>query len=61
MIMQEEYDLTQLKVKRRGLLVDLPTLAQNSPDMLDNYDFSNGVRGKYAARFKQKFKPNNEF
>ena len=24
MIMQKEYDLTQLKVKRRGLLTDLP-------------------------------------
>lgn len=24
----------------------------NDPDMLDEYDFSNGVRGKYAKKFK---------
>lgn len=23
------------------------------PDMLDEYDFSNGVRGKYAARYRE--------
>lgn len=23
------------------------------PDMLDEYDFSEGVRGKYAARFRE--------
>jgi hypothetical protein len=27
--MQKEYDLTQLKVKRRGLLVDLPPQIEN--------------------------------
>jgi hypothetical protein len=25
--------------------------SQPDPDMLDEYDFSNGVRGKYADRF----------
>ena len=24
---------------------------KRDPDMLDEYDFSNGVRGKYAGRF----------
>ncbi len=24
---------------------------QNDPDMLDNYDFSGGIRGKYAKRY----------
>lgn len=24
---------------------------EHEPEMLDEYDFSNGVRGKYAARF----------
>ena len=26
---------------------------KRDPDMLDEYDFSNGVRGKYAGRFAQ--------
>jgi hypothetical protein len=26
---------------------------QNDPDMLNEYDFSDGVRGKYADRFAQ--------
>ena len=26
---------------------------QNDPEMLDEYDFSGGVRGKYAGRFVQ--------
>lgn len=26
---------------------------QRDPDMLDEYDFSNGVRGKYTNRFAQ--------
>jgi len=26
---------------------------KRDPEMLDEYDFSNGVRGKYAARFAQ--------
>ncbi|MEA2204368.1 MAG: hypothetical protein QOE77_1144 [Blastocatellia bacterium] len=25
--------------------------SERDPDMLDEYDFSNGVRGKYAGRF----------
>jgi hypothetical protein len=25
--------------------------SQNDPDMLDEYDFSGGVRGKYARRY----------
>ncbi len=25
---------------------------KNDPDMLEEYDFSNGIRGKYAARYK---------
>ena len=30
------------------------TMATNSdPDMLDEYDFSQGVRGKYAKRYKE--------
>jgi hypothetical protein len=27
--------------------------AKRDPDMLDEYDFSRGVRGKYAARYAQ--------
>ena len=27
---------------------------QTDPDMLDEYDFSKGVRGKYASRFANK-------
>jgi hypothetical protein len=26
---------------------------QNDPDMLDEYDFSGGVRGKYAERYRE--------
>ena len=26
---------------------------KNDPDMLEEYDFSNGIRGKYAAKFEQ--------
>ena len=26
---------------------------RKDPDMLDEYDFSNSVRGKYAARYKE--------
>ena len=26
---------------------------QNDPDMLDDYDFSGGVRGKYAKRYSE--------
>lgn len=26
---------------------------EHDPDMLDNYDFSQGVRGKYVERFAQ--------
>ena len=25
---------------------------KNDPDMLEEYDFSNGIRGKYAAKYK---------
>ncbi|MGH8593915.1 MAG: hypothetical protein ACREX9_14940 [Gammaproteobacteria bacterium] len=25
----------------------------NDPDMLDEYDFSNGIRGKYAQRYRE--------
>ena len=25
----------------------------NDPDMLDEYDFSNGVRGKYAEKYSE--------
>lgn len=27
--------------------------SERDPDMLDEYDFSDGVRGKYAARYAQ--------
>ena len=27
--------------------------SERDPDMLDEYDFSNGVRGKYTGRFAQ--------
>lgn len=27
--------------------------SNRDPDMLEEYDFSNGVRGKYAGRFAQ--------
>lgn len=27
--------------------------SENDPEMLDEYDFSGGVRGKYAGRFAQ--------
>ncbi len=26
---------------------------KNDPDMLEEYDFSNGIRGKYAAQYKK--------
>ena len=28
-------------------------IMKNDPDMLEEYDFSNGVRGKYADRYKE--------
>jgi hypothetical protein len=27
--------------------------SKNDPDMLDEYDFSHGVRGKYAKRYQE--------
>jgi hypothetical protein len=27
--------------------------SQNDPDLLDEYDFSGGVRGKYAKRYRE--------
>ncbi len=27
--------------------------SKEEPDMLDEYDFSNGVRGKYAKRYRE--------
>jgi hypothetical protein len=30
-----------------------PSQSNNDPEMLDEYDFSGGVRGKYAGRFAQ--------
>ena len=30
-----------------------PTEIERDPDMLDDYDFSQGVRGKYVQRFAQ--------
>ena len=29
------------------------TVDSNNPDMLDEYDFSGGIRGKYARRYKE--------
>jgi hypothetical protein len=29
------------------------TNSERDPDLLEEYDFSNGVRGKYAGRFAQ--------
>ena len=29
------------------------TTSDRDPEMLEEYDFSNGVRGKYAGRFAQ--------
>ena len=26
---------------------------KNDPDMLEEYDFSNGIRGKYASKYKK--------
>ena len=26
---------------------------KNDPDMLEEYDFSNGIRGKYASKYKE--------
>ena len=28
------------------------TIPQTDPDMLDEYDFSKGIRGKHSARYK---------
>ncbi len=28
-------------------------LMRNDPDMLEEYDFSGGVRGKYASKYKE--------
>ena len=28
-------------------------ILENDPDMLKEYDFSNGVRGKYAAAYRE--------
>ncbi|MBW1741736.1 MAG: hypothetical protein JRJ42_11530 [Deltaproteobacteria bacterium] len=28
-------------------------IMKNDPDMLEEYDFSNGVRGKYVDRYKE--------
>lgn len=30
-----------------------PKPSANDPDLLDEYDFSQGVRGKYAERYRQ--------
>ena len=29
------------------------TIHQQDPDLLDEYDFSKGVRGKYAQRYRE--------
>jgi len=28
-------------------------IMKNDPDMLEEYDFSNGIRGKYASKYKE--------
>mgnify|MGYP007135654207 FL=1 len=28
-------------------------IMKNDPDMLEEYDFSNGIRGKYADKFEK--------
>jgi hypothetical protein len=35
----------------RGKPMNQATSSQHDPDMLDEYDFSEGVRGKYAQRY----------
>lgn len=29
------------------------SIMSNDPDMLEEYDFSNGIKGKYAEKYKQ--------
>ncbi len=35
----------------KGTNISQDTNSDRDPDMLEEYDFSNGVRGKYAGRF----------
>ena len=37
----------------KGKLMKKQVEVEQDPDMLDNYDFSQGVRGKYVERFAQ--------
>ena len=36
----------------KGKLMSQATSNKHDPDMLDEYDFSKGVRGKYAERYR---------
>lgn len=47
-----EWDIRKAasNVRKHGMNKVMDT---KDPDMLDEYDFSNGVRGKYAARYKE--------
>lgn len=46
------YTWDERRVSSRKVIIPMiePT---DDPDMLDEYDFSNGTRGKYAARYAE--------
>ena len=41
----------RLDAKRKGM--QKTKIKRKKPEMLDEYDFSSGVRGKYASRYRQ--------
>lgn len=43
----EKQHPTKEKTMKKG------TVNQHDPDLLDEYDFSQGVRGKYAQRYRE--------
>jgi hypothetical protein len=43
----------ELDLQLRGSDVSTKSPTQSDPDMRDEYDFSGGVRGKYAERYRQ--------
>ncbi len=46
--MEFQWDIRKAKKKE---LMNQARSNQHDPDMLDEYDFSEGVRGKYAQRY----------
>ena len=45
-------DIAARRQKEKGRIMNLNQIGSYDDEMLDEYDFSNGVRGKYVNRFK---------